>query len=890
MSLTVDRVRFEHRREALGIDERSPRLSWVSVGDGQNWQQASYDIEIQRDTSKDTQSFHVNSSDSVFAPWPTSPLRERESATVRVRVTGTDGTISEWSPWTSVEAGIDQSTWSCDVIESELDGEEGKPHRPIRFRREFEVEDVNSLAKARLYITAHGLYECHINGQRVGDHVLAPGWTNYNFQLPFQTFDVSNLLQSGKNTIAAYVAEGWYCGRLGFAGGHENIWGKTLGLQASLFLTPSEGEPVVINTDKSWKEDFGPLISSGIYDGEEFDARLDESSWLLPDFDDSSWRKVKTTVLSGRERLVAPSGPPIRRTQFQQPLETRETDSKSILVDFGQNLVGWVKLRLAAGTAGQKVVIQHAEVLEANKEHVNTRPLRLAKAQDTIVLSGTKPIEWEPKFTFHGFRYAEITGLALTDLLSIEAVVVHSDMERTGWFDCSHPLISKLHKNIVWSMRGNFVGVPTDCPQRDERLGWTGDIAVFCKTGSFLYDTVGVLKDWLSDVDSEQKHNNNGIPNLFTPDVFPDFPFKPANAVWGDAVVLVPWDLYQASGDKKVLEAQIEGMRAWIDQGISRNERRLWDTTSVQQLGDWLDPSAPPSEPGLGRTDPVFVANAFLVHVTRLMAKISSIIGDEEGAKKYSNEFNELLEAFSDEYITRRGRVVNDSQTAIALAIHFDLLKTEEQVEVAAARLEEIIRSESRFKIASGFVGSAILGPALSKAGRTQIFHRMLEHRRNPSWLYPVEMGATTIWERWDSMLADGSVNPGEMTSFNHYALGAVADWMHAVMAGITSLEPGWKKIQIAPIPGGSVTSVSAKHLSPYGMIEVSWVTEGGIFTMTAKIPLNTIAEIKVPGTTDSVQVGSGTHTFSTAYEQPKWPILPFYRPFTPHDDDVIEI
>ncbi|KAH7023857.1 alfa-L-rhamnosidase [Ilyonectria destructans] len=890
MSLTVDKVRLEHHREALGIDERSPRLSWVSGGDVQNWQQASYDIEIQRDSLKDIQSFHANSSDSVLAPWPTDPLQERESARLRVRVTGTDGSVSEWSFWTAVEAGIDQSTWSCDVIESGLDGEKGKPHRPIRFRRDFEVADVNSLAKARLYITAHGLYECHINGQRVGDHVLTPGWTNYKFQLPFQTFDVTSLLRSGKNTIAAYVGEGWYCGRLGFAGGNENIWGKTLGLQASLFLTPSDGEPVVINTDKSWKEEFGPLLSSGIYDGEEFDARIDEPSWLLPDFDDSNWRQVKTATLDRRERLVAPSGPPIRRTQFQQPLETRESKSKSIIVDFGQNLVGWVKIRIAAGTSGQKVVIQHGEVLQKDKEHVDTRPLRNAKAQDSIILSGSDSIEWEPKFTFHGFRYAEITGLAMADLLSITAVVVHSDMERTGWFDCSHPLISKLHKNIVWSMRGNFVGVPTDCPQRDERLGWTGDIAVFSKTGSFLYDTVGVLKNWLSDVDSEQKQNKTGIPNLFTPDVFPDFPFRPATAVWGDAVVLVPWDLYQASGDKKVLEAQIEGMRAWIEQGIPRNERKLWDTTSVQQLGDWLDPSAPPSEPGLGRADSVFVANAFLVHITRLMAKISSVVGDEEGAKKYLNNFNELLEAFTDEYITRRGRVVNDSQTAIALAIHFDFLKTEEQVEVAAARLEEIIRSESRFKIASGFVGSAILGPALSKAGRTQIFNRMLEHRRNPSWLYPVQMGATTIWERWDSMLPDGSVNPGEMTSFNHYALGAVADWMHSVMAGITSLGPGWKKIQIAPIPGGSVTSVKAKHLSPYGMIEVSWAIEGELFTMTVKIPLNSVAAIKLPASTETVHVGSGTHTFSAPYEQPEWPILPFYRPFTPHDDDAIEI
>ncbi|KAH7170158.1 bacterial alpha-L-rhamnosidase-domain-containing protein [Dactylonectria macrodidyma] len=890
MPIAVDKVRFEHHQEALGIDERSPRLSWVSSGDAQNWQQASYDIEIQRDSLKETQSFHVDSSDSVLVSWPTDPLSERESAKLRVKVTGTDGSVSEWSPWTGVEAGIDQSTWSCDVIESALENEDGRLHRPVRFRRDFEVVDVDSLAKARLYITAHGLYECHINGQRVGDHVLAPGWTNYDFQLPFQTFDVTSLLRSGKNTIAAYVAEGWYCGRLGFEGGNRNIWGKVLGLQASLFLTPQDGDPVVVNTDKSWKEGFGPLLSSGIYDGEEFDARLDSSDWLLPDFDDSKWRQVKTTPLDRRERLVAPSGPPIRRTESKHPLETRETNSKSILVDFGQNLVGWVKVRLAAGAVGQKVVIQHAEVLQPNKEHVDTRPLRKAKAQDSIILSGTEPIEWEPKFTFHGFRYVEITGLAVADLLSITAVVVHSDMERTGWFECSHPLISKLHENIVWSMRGNFVGVPTDCPQRDERLGWTGDIAVFCKTGSFLYDTAGVLRNWLSDVDSEQRRNKTGIPNLFTPDVFPDFPFKPATAVWGDAVVLVPWDVYQASGDVRVLQAQLEGMKAWIDQGIPRNERKLWDTTSVQQLGDWLDPSAPPSEPGLSRADSVFVANAFLVHITRLMSNICSVTGDEEGAKKYSSDFREVLEAFTDEYITRRGRIVNDSQTAIALAIHFDLLQTEGQIEVAAARLEEIIRAESRFKIATGFVGTAILGPALSKTGRTQVFNRMLEHRRNPSWLYPLTMGATTIWERWDSMLPDGSVNSGEMTSFNHYALGSVADWLHSVMAGITSLEPGWKKLQIAPVPGGSVTSVKAKHLSPYGMIEVSWKIEGTLFQMTVKIPLNSLATIKLPGNPEAVQVGSGTHTFSSSYEQPQWPVLPMYRPFTPHDDDTVEV
>ncbi len=882
------KVSFEHHRDALGIGESQPRISWKFEGTTPNWAQVAYELEIARSASPAPERYVVTSSQSVLVPWPGRPLQSREAASVRVRASSTDGEQTGWSDGADVEAGLLRpSDWKCSLIRCAQRQDVNEPHQPVMFRRAFHI--LSSVRSARLYITAHGLYDAEINGVPVGNHVLAPGWTSYQHELPYQTFDVLARLRSGENVLGVQVGEGWFAGRLGFLGGVRNIWGDTLGLIAQLILTYEDGTAETIATDETWKYRTGAILASEIYDGENYDARLEVPHWSSPECDEDGWHKVFTAPYDAK-LLRAPDGPPIRRIQELPALKIWKSPSEKLLIDFGQNLVGWLRIRVA-GPAGHRIKITHAEALENGE--LATRPLRLAKATDTLVLSGS-PLVWEPRFTFHGFRYVQVDGQPsemgdtnVDSLRNFTAVVIHTDMERTGRFRCSHPLLNQLHENVLWSMKGNFVGVPTDCPQRDERLGWTGDLQAFAPTASFLHSSVGMLKTWLRNLADEQQAEGRGIPPMFVPNVFRDKPHRPL-AIWGDCTVLVPWDLYQSSGDVNILRDQYQSMVDWLEKGIPRDERNLWDATACYQLGDWLDPAAPPDEPGNGQTDADLVANAFLIHTTDIMSEISSRLGMRAEATKYSDDAAAMRHAFRTEYITASGRLVSDSQTAIALAIHFSLFSSREQEAVATRRLTHLIRSKARFKIATGFAGTPLLGHALTQVGHSQLFYRMLLHRKCPSWLYPVTMGATTTWERWDSMLPDGSINPGEMTSFNHNALGAVASWMHNVIGGLSALEPGWKRMLISPIPGGTLTNATVSLDSPYGMIDVSWALEGDTISLLATVPPNTTAKIVLPGH-PAEHVGSGIHSFRVPYRKPDWPPLPIYPPFFPHDDDACE-
>lgn len=443
-------------------------------------------------------------------------------------------------------------------------------------------------------------------------------------------------------------------------------------------------------------------------------------------------------------------------------------------------------------------------------------------------------------------------------------------------------------------MRGNFLCIPTDCPQRDERLGWTGDIHVFAPVANYLYDTCGMLQSWVKDLAAEQLESATKVPPFFCPNVFTNDPRYPT-AIWGDVTIGLPWDLYMSYGDRQILHDQLESMQGWMEEGIIRDDRtRLWKEDSYQ-FGDWLDPKAPPDEPGNSVTDPILVANAYLCHVTSLMKEICAALELENLSKRYEEDAIQLRSAFQETYISPAGRVISDSQTALALCIHFQLFASASQQTVAAARLRTLVLQNSRFKIATGFAGTPVIGHALTCVNESQLFYRMLYHKKAPSWLYQVTMGATTMWERWDSMLPDGSINSGEMTSFNHYALGAVADWMHRNIAGLTPLESGWRKFRASPIPGGDLTSATARFLSPYGQIYVSWKIvpkdEDGTlktFSLLLQVPPNTMAEVVLPGSESShtLTVGSGCHEFQKNYNQPAWPPIPIYPQYFPHNDN----
>ncbi|CAH0025636.1 unnamed protein product [Clonostachys rhizophaga] len=893
----IDRVQFEHHQDAIGIGESTPRLSWRFAGENVvDWFQESYEIEVVRAGASSPELYLVQSNDSVLVPWPSRPLSSRQSASVRVRATGRPPHHNEptqWSDAATVETGIlDRNGWTCSLISSSREIDISLPRQPIVFRKPFKLGQ-STIYEARLYVTAQGVYEASINDQRVGDHVLAPGWTSYKHHLTYQTFDVTNLLRSGKNVISAQVAEGWFCGRLGFLGGSRNIWGDQMGLVAMLVVEAMDGTRTVINTDQGWKCSTGSIITSEIYDGEVCDLSQEPAGWHGIGFDDASWDSVKVAGLPGAE-LRAPDGPPVRVTETIGAKSAITTPKGNIVIDFGQNIVGWVRIRISGGEKGQEVTLQFAEELEDGE--VATRPLRICKARDTIILSGEEnDYVWEPKFTFHGFRYVQVDGLYSRvedlELGSLTGVIAHTDMEQTGWFECSNSLLNQLHHNVRWGMRGNFFSIPMDCPQRDERLGWTGDIHVFSPTANYLYDTSGMLRGWLRDLAAEQINDHGSAPPFFCPDVPVDDVRYPT-AIWGDVLVGLPWSLFTSFSDKGILSQQFESMEKWLGEGIPRDQTTgLWDEDSYQ-FGDWLDPLAPSDDPGNSVTDAQLVANAYLVHITLLMHKISVILGLEERATYYEKSWAQVRASFQRRYISTEGRVVGDTQTALALCIHFQLFETPEQERVAASRLKHLILRSSRFKIATGFAGTPIVGHALSRVGESQLFYRMLYHQKAPSWLYQVTMGATTVWERWDSKLPDGSINPGEMTSFNHYALGSVADWMHRNIAGMAPVDPGWKTFVVAPVPGGDLTSASGKFLSPYGLISVEWALEakGTRFSLTVKVPPNSKAEIKLPGQSkeeDNPQtVTSGTHHFVVNYQAPKWPPLPIYPQFYPHDDD----
>ncbi|GAB3456608.1 family 78 glycoside hydrolase catalytic domain [Actinophytocola sediminis] len=817
-------IRFEQQvQPAIGIGHRRPRLSWYLPSAAPGFRQLAYEIECRG------RRFVVESSAQTLVPWPDEPLLARERVEVRVRVRGT-----EWSPWSeqaTVEAGLlDPADWTATMIGQDT------THAPLLTGR---LTVPGEIRAARLYATAHGVYVPSVNGERAGDHVLAPGWTSYHHRLRYQTYDVTDLVRPGDNVVEVLVGNGWYRGKLGWQG-KRATYGDRLGLLAQLEVTTTDGATHVLATDHTWTARESGVIADDLYDGQRTDLAHKST--------------VDTPVVvldTDLTRLVAPDGPPVRVTGTVPAVEVSTSPSGATVVDFGQNLVGWVRLTTSGGTEGDEVTVRHAEVLDDGE--LNVRPLRSAEATDSYLLAGGEEV-LEPSLTFHGFRYAEVTGLPGLRARDVTAVVVGSDLERTGWFECSQPLLNRFHDNVVWSARGNFLDVPTDCPQRDERFGWTGDVQIFAPTAAFLFDSAGFLTSWLADLAAEQRADGS-VPWI-VPDVFPWH--TPGAAAWGDAAVLVPWVLHERTGDLGLLARQLPSMRAWVDHAAGlAGADRVW--AGGFQFGDWLDPAAPANEPFAARTDPDVVATACLARSARAVADAAALLGEDDLAEHYARLADEVRAAFASEFVTEGGRVLGDTPTAYALALAWSLLPTEHQRLRAGDRLADLVRGAG-FRTATGFVGTPLIMDALTVAGKVDVAYRLLLQTGCPSWLYPVTMGATTVWERWDSLLPDGSVNPGEMTSFNHYALGAVADWLHRSVAGLAPAAPGYRELLVRPLPGTGLTHASASHRTPYGPASVAWHRADGRFTLRVGVPVGATATVHLPGRPDPVLVAHGEH------------------------------
>ncbi|HEY3337969.1 MAG TPA: family 78 glycoside hydrolase catalytic domain [Propionicimonas sp.] len=845
MTSVVDSVRLEYRQDSPFVAVPRPRVSWVTRSDVSGWRQLA--AELSWNDGVRTVNFQVDGDTSVLVAWPFADLVPRQRGTLRVRTQGVDG----WSEWSAehavVAAFLGADEWQASFIALPTPSRHAQP---VLLRHEFEVAP--GLVRATLYATALGVYQAHVNGQAVDDQLLKPGWTPYQYRLVHETTDVTAALSTGSNTLGVALAGGWYTESFGFQGLAKPFYGEQPSFAGQLVLEYEDGTSTWVATGPDWHAcGDGPWVDAGIYRGEAFDARLDLGGWAETGFDDARWAAAR----------VVPSGPvpgprtspEVRVTGHVPVAEVFTSPSGATLLDFGQNLVGRLRIRVS-GEPGTVVTLRHAEVLEDGE--LGVRPLRVAKATDTYTLAGGGVEDWAPSFTFHGFRFAEVSGWpGEFDPAAVTAEVIGSDMTRTGWFDCSDPMVAKLHENVVWGMRGNFLYLPTDCPQRDERLGWTGDIQVFSPTASYLYDCDGFLASWLVDLALEQEAAG-GVP-FIVPDVL-DSAKVPA-AAWGDVATILPWVLYQRFGDVGVLAAQYPSAKGWVDQLLAiAGDRYLWE--GGFQFGDWVDPDAPPDLPAKAKADPDLVASAYLFRSADVLARIAAVLGNDADAAFYADVAEKVRSAWLAEYVTPAGRILSDAQTSYALAIEFGIASGELRARMGE-RLAWLVRRDG-YRISTGFVGTPLVTDALTNTGHLRQAGRMLQQTECPSWLYPITMGATTIWERWDSMLEDGSINPGEMTSFNHYALGAVADWMHRVVAGLAPAEPGYHTLEIAPHPLPGLDWASTRHETPYGTAEVEWRRDGDQIVVRALVPANSSAVVRLPGS-EPFTAAAGRHEWT---------------------------
>ncbi|OLC06854.1 MAG: alpha-L-rhamnosidase [Gemmatimonadetes bacterium 13_1_40CM_66_11] len=847
--LTVAGLRVEYLTTPIGIDVVQPRLSWRIDSNRRNTMQAAYQLQVASSEANLTRganllwdSGKVMSDASVFVDYrgPTATSRTRYYWHVRVWDTG--GRASSWSAVAFWEMGLFQpADWTARWIGPPPTASDSLPSPSPLLRRAFRVDD--RVRAARLYVTSLGLYEIYLNGQRVGDQLFTPGWTSYHRRLQYQTYDVTPLLRPGANVVGAMLGDGWYRGHLGFFG-QRNLYGRRLALRAQLEIRYESGRTERVVSDTGWRTTAGPVLTSDIYGGETYDARRELNGWAGAAYDDRAWAAV-ALLDPPAAALVASLSPPVRRVRELRPVSIRRAPSGETLFDLGQNFAGWARLSVQ-GPAGTTVTLRFGEVLDRDG-NLYTANLRGAGQTDRYTQSGKGREVYEPHFTFHGFRYVAARGLpAPADSTTITGIAVSSDLGQTGSFVTSDSLLNQLQHNIVWGQRSNFLDVPTDCPQRDERLGWTGDAQVFARTAAFNMDVNGFFAKWLADVAADQDPSGS-VPWVIPNPLGGDSVRFAGTAGWSDVAVIIPWTMYVAYGDRRLLERQYPSMRAWVDYARRRaGPDLIW--RPGWQFGDWLalhsdDPSYPGATTG---TD--LIATAFLAHSTDLVSRAASALGRADEAAAYLARFRAIREAFDREFVSSTGRVGENTQTAYALAIAFDLLP-DSLVPAAAGRLAQDVVARDHH-LTTGFLGTPNLLHVLAATGHVADAFALLTQRTYPSWLYPITRGATTMWERWDGIRPDSSFEDPGMNSFNHYAFGAVGDWMYRNIGGIDvdSAGPGYRRARIAPRLGAGLTNASASLETVYGTLRSTWRLDGRRFVLDVTIPANTSAEVTLWG------------------------------------------
>ncbi len=832
----------EYHTNPVGIDVQKPRLSWKIFSDKEKVLQSAYEIRVADSPSNLNrknrliwESGKVNSNQSVNVEYQGPELESMQRVYWQVRIWDNQNKATKWSEPAYWETGIlNPELWTASWItmENEKEMEGSKPSHFLR--KVFSAP--KKIESARIYVSALGLYELYLNGEKIGDELFTPGWTSYNKRIQYQTYDVTSMLQP-QNSLGAILGDGWYRGNIGFRN-QNNYYGDKIALIAQLHITYSDGSAETIGTDETWKATTGPIIFSDIYNGETYDARLEMPGWATASFNDSNWGTV-TKLNHPKNTLIAPQGVPVKAVEEISPIEIITTPNGETVFDMGQNMVGWVRLKVK-GSRGDAVTLKFAEVLDKDGNFY-IENLRAAKATDVYILKGDGEEIYKPRFTFHGFRFVKIEDFPGTPQLDdITGVVIYSDMEPTGTFACSDPLINQLQHNIQWGQKGNFLDVPTDCPQRDERLGWTGDAQVFAPTAAFNFDVAAFYTKWMKDVAADQAPD--GKVNHVVPDVLNG---AAGSTAWADAAIIVPWQTYLAYGDKRILEVQYPSMKAWVEYMKNRaGDDYLWigDT----HFGDWLAFATTRSDYPGATTEKDLIATAYYAHSSKLLAEIAKILGNTGDAEKYSTLSENVKNAFINEFVTPAGRLVSHTQTAYSLALAFNLLP-ENLVPKAA---EYLAGDVDKFKhLTTGFVGTPLLCKTLSDHGYEDLAFMLLNRKEYPSWLYPVTQGATTIWERWDGQKPDGTFQNAGMNSFNHYAYGAIGEWLYNYVAGIQidPENPGYKHFFLSPHPGGGLTHAKAVYKSMYGEIKSAWKIEGDQMIYDVTIPANTTATITLP-------------------------------------------
>ena len=866
---TLSHLRTENLSNPLCVDSKSPRFSWQLDSRDRNELQTAYEIRVSsRPDGKDWiwSSSKVDSAASILVEYGGPELQSGRRYFWQVRVWDNKGRVSPWSERAWWQMGLMKpQDWKARWIRS-VDTA-ATAANPL-LRTHFNVS--RPVASATVYITAHGLYEAHLNGRRIGDEYLAPGWTSYNKRLQYQAYDVSGLLHTGANAIGAMLGNGWYRGTIGFSNNHD-FYGTDVSLLLQLVIRYRDGSSETIGTGPDWRSSTGEVRAAEIYNGERIDHRLAKEGWSLPGYDDSKWNTVQVEEFP-LSNLIATINEPIRKHETFPAVRLITTPKGEQVIDFGQNLVGWVTVRLF-GHPADSLRLSHAEVLD-KEGNFYTDNLRSAKAEDVYILGNgvfagdDDPVStdnasynfFEPHFTFHGFRYVRVEGLhGPIDIRNFTAVALYSDMARTGSFSCSDPLINQLQHNIQWGQQGNFLDVPTDCPQRDERLGWTGDAQVFSRTAMFNRGVESFFAKWLKDVAADQQ------PSGAVPFVIPNILGNGTSAGWADVATIIPWNVYLAYGDERVLRNQYPSMKAWVDYMRGQSKDDLWNTGF--HFGDWL--FYRPFDDNDGRsavTDKYLIAQCFYAHSTQLLINAADVLGKKDDVATYSALLNKIKAAFLREYVTPSGRLVSGTQTAYVLALEFDMLP-ESLREQAVNRLVKNVQDYD-FHLTTGFLGTPYLCHVLSDFGYVSVAYKLLMQDTYPSWLYPVKMGATTIWERWDGIRPDSTFETPGMNSFNHYAYGAIGDWMYRVIAGLDTYaaDPGYHHSRIDPHPGGGLTEAKADLETPYGMLGSHWRLNNDTLYMDVAIPANTTSSVFIPAP-DGGLITESNHPLSTVHE-----------------------